>query len=379
MGHIRSFVSRNAGHLDVSMFVSALLISLAGLVTMYSYAGENAFFERQVLWLTISVTVFFVFSFIDFRFLRRTSIVTGLFAVTVLLLIAVFIFGDVVKGAQSRFDFGGFAVQPAEYAKLVVIILLAKYFTRRHIEIAYIKHILLSGVYAFIVFALILLQPDFGSAIMIFFVWFGMVLVSGISKKHLVAVLLTGTLAVGAMWTFVFQDYQKDRILTFINPLADIQGAGYNAYQSTIAVGSGQLFGKGIGYGTQSKLQFLPEYETDFIFASFAEEWGFVGVVFLFMLFGTLIWRILSHARLGATNFETLFALGVAILFISHFTVHVGMNIGLLPVTGVTLPFMSYGGSHLVTEFAALGILMGMNRYSRTVHRDESQREFLGV
>tara|TARA_B100000745_G_scaffold63012_2_gene37282 strand:+ start:189 stop:1274 length:1086 start_codon:yes stop_codon:yes gene_type:complete len=361
------------------MFVSALLISLAGLVTMYSYAGENAFFERQVLWLTISVTVFFVFSFIDFRFLRRTSIVTGLFAVTVLLLIAVFIFGDVVKGAQSRFDFGGFAVQPAEYAKLVVIILLAKYFTRRHIEIAYIKHILLSGVYAFIVFALILLQPDFGSAIMIFFVWFGMVLVSGISKKHLVAVLLTGTLAVGAMWTFVFQDYQKDRILTFINPLADIQGAGYNAYQSTIAVGSGQLFGKGIGYGTQSKLQFLPEYETDFIFASFAEEWGFVGVVFLFMLFGTLIWRILSHARLGATNFETLFALGVAILFISHFTVHVGMNIGLLPVTGVTLPFMSYGGSHLVTEFAALGILMGMNRYSRTVHRDESQREFLGV
>lgn len=379
MGRIRSSVVRNLGHLDVTLFISALLISLAGLVTMHAYSGENIFFERQILWLIISVALFFAFSFIDFRFLRRTSVVTILFAVTVLLLLAVFVFGDVVKGAQSRFDFGGFAVQPAEYAKLVIIALLAKYFTRRHIEIAYVKHILLSGIYAFILFALILLQPDFGSAIMIFFVWFGMVLVSGISKKHLVAVLLTGTIAVGAMWAFVFQDYQKDRILTFIHPLADIQGAGYNAYQSTIAVGSGQLFGKGIGYGTQSKLQFLPEYETDFIFASFAEEWGFIGVVFLFILFGVLIWRILSHARLGATNFETLFALGVAILFISHFTVHVGMNIGLLPVTGVTLPFMSYGGSHLLTEFAALGILMGMNRYSRTVHRDDAQREFLGV
>lgn len=376
---IRNSLVRYVGHIDVPLFVSALLITLAGIVTMHAYGGENTFFERQIIWLCLGLVVFFVFSFIDFRFLRRTSVITLLFGLTVLLLVAVFIFGDVVKGAQSRFDFGGFAVQPAEYAKLVIIALLAKYFTRRHIEIAHIRHIILSGVYAFILFTLILLQPDFGSAIMIFFVWFGMVLVSGISNKHLIAVLLTGTIAVAGMWVFVFQDYQKDRILTFIHPLADIQGAGYNAYQSTIAVGSGQLFGKGIGYGTQSKLQFLPEYETDFIFASFAEEWGFIGVIFLFTLFAILIWRILAHAQLGASNFETLFALGVAILFISHFTVHVGMNIGLLPVTGVTLPFMSYGGSHLLTEFAALGILMGMNRYARAVHRDDTQREFIGV
>lgn len=376
---IRNSLVRYVGHIDVPLFVSALLITLAGIVTMHAYGGENTFFERQIIWLCLGLVVFFVFSFIDFRFLRRTSVITLLFGLTVLLLVAVFIFGDVVKGAQSRFDFGGFAVQPAEYAKLVIIALLAKYFTRRHIEIAHIRHIILSGVYAFILFTLILLQPDFGSAIMIFFVWFGMVLVSGISNKHLIAVLLTGTIAVAGMWAFVFQDYQKDRILTFIHPLADIQGAGYNAYQSTIAVGSGQLFGKGIGYGTQSKLQFLPEYETDFIFASFAEEWGFIGVIFLFTLFAILIWRILAHAQLGASNFETLFALGVAILFISHFTVHVGMNIGLLPVTGVTLPFMSYGGSHLLTEFAALGILMGMNRYARAVHRDDTQREFIGV
>jgi len=376
---LRNSLIRNFGHIDVPLFVSAVLISLAGLVTMHAYAGANIFFERQVIWLLVSIGVFFVFSFIDFRFLRRTSVITLLFAITVVLLLAVFVFGDVVKGAQSRFNFGGFAVQPAEYAKLVTIALLAKYFTRRHIEIANIKHIVLSGAYALILFVLILLQPDFGSAIMIAFVWFGMVLVSGISKKHLLAVLFGGVLAVAGLWMFVFADYQKARIVTFIHPLADIRGTGYNAYQSTIAVGSGEFFGKGIGYGTQSKLQFLPEYETDFIFASFAEEWGFVGVVFLFILFAVLIWRILAHAKLGATNFETLFALGVAILFISHFTVHVGMNIGLLPVTGVTLPFMSYGGSHLLVEFAALGIIMGMSRYSRTVHRDAAQHEFLGV
>ena len=241
------------------------------------------------------------------------------------------------------------------------------------------KHIILSGVYAFIFFVLILLQPDFGSAIMIFFVWFGMVLVSGISKRHLLAVGIIGLLSVAAMWTFVFVEYQKDRILTFIDPLADVRGTGYNAYQSTIAVGSGQLLGKGIGYGTQSKLQFLPEYETDFIFASFAEEWGFIGVVFLFILFAALIWRILGYAHLGATNFETLFALGVAIWFISHFTVHVGMNIGMMPVTGVTLPFMSYGGSHLLVEFTALGMLVAMRRYARAVHQDDTHREFIGV
>ncbi|MAJ97316.1 MAG: rod shape-determining protein RodA [Parcubacteria group bacterium] len=380
MGNLsRNILQRYFGHIDILLLGSAVLITLAGLVTMQAYGDANSFFEKQVIWLSISVAVFFVCSFIDFRFLRRTNIVTILFGITVLLLLLVFVFGDVVKGAQSRFNFGGFAVQPAEYAKLVIIALLAKYFTRRHIEIAHIRHILLSGVYALIIFLLILLQPDFGSAIMIAFVWFGMVLVSGISKKHLLAVFIGGTLAIAGMWMFVFADYQKDRILTFLNPLADVRGAGYNAYQSTIAVGSGQFLGKGIGYGTQSKLQFLPEYETDFIFASFAEEWGFVGVVFLFMLFGILLWRILMHATLGATNFETLFALGVAILFISHFTVHIGMNIGLLPVTGVTLPFMSYGGSHLLIEFAALGMIMGMSRYSRTVHRDDAQREFIGV
>jgi len=190
---------------------------------------------------------------------------------------------------------------------------------------------------------------------------------------------LIGGLAFGGLWGFVFQPYQKQRISTFVHPLADIRGAGYNAYQSTIAVGSGQMFGKGVGFGTQSRLQFLPEYETDFIFAAFAEEWGFLGVIMIFILFFIVIWRILVNSLYGTTNFETLFGLGLAILLISHFIIHVGMNIGLLPVTGVPFPFMSYGGSHLLAEFVGLGILMGMRGNSRKFRKEDMKNEFLGA
>jgi rod shape determining protein RodA len=237
----------------------------------------------------------------------------------------------------------------------------------------------MSGFYAALLAFLVLIQPDFGSAIIIALIWFGMVLVSGISKKHLIAVLLAGALLFGGLWSFAFEDYQKDRIRTFLNPLTDLQGTGYNAYQSTVAVGSGELLGKGVGYGTQSKLKFLPEYETDFIFAAFAEEWGFIGVALIFLLFSMVILRIVYYALHGATNFESFFAVGVAIFFLAHFVINVGMNIGLLPITGTTVPFLSYGGSHLVTEFAALGILMGMRRYSRAVHRDSMENEIVGV
>ena len=145
-----------------------------------------------------------------------------------------------------------------------------------------------------------------------------------------------------------------------------------------IAVGSGELLGRGVGFGTQSRLQFLPEYETDFIFAAFAEEWGFVGVAMLLGLFLFVIWRIISMAMHGASNFETFFGAGLAILIVSHVVINVGMNIGILPVTGIPLPFMSYGGSHLLTEFAGLGILMGMHRYSRAAHRDDTGNELVG-
>ncbi len=364
--------------IDWILFASTLPLIAAGLVTMNSFVSESTFFSHQVGWAVVSLCAFFAASFIDFRFLRKTSVVVALYGGACILLVVLLLTASVIKGTKSWFDFGAFSFQPVDPVKLVLIILLAKYFSRRHIEIADFKHIFISGLYASVLFFLVLLQPDFGSAIIVFLVWLGMVLVSGISKKHLLAVLLVGVLSFSGLWMYGFKEYQKDRILNFVHPLTDIHGSGYNAFQSTIAVGSGQVLGKGIGQGSQSRLKFLPEYQTDFIFAAFAEEWGFVGVLLLFSLYALLLWRLLRGALYGATNFEILFNLGLAIFFASHLVIHIGMNIGLLPITGTPIPFMSYGGSHLLTEFTGLGISMGMRRYRRVTHKDSIKNEFLG-
>lgn len=351
----------------------------AGLVTMKSFTSVTPYFSHQFLFIGISFLIFFLFSFIDFRFLRRTDILVVIYLLFIFMLLALIFLGHTSNGAKSWFDFGLFSFQPSDLMKLALILVLAKYFSRRHVEIRNIKHIFISALYAIVPFLIVFLQPDFGSAMIIFFIWFGMTLVSGISKRHLLLVMGVGIITFFIFWGFVFKDYQKARVLNFVNPLSDIHGSGYNVYQSTIAVGSGQIFGKGVGFGTQSRLRFLPEYQTDFIFSAFAEEWGFAGVLLLFILLGLIIWRILQCAMLGATNFEILFGLGLVIFISSHIIINVGMNIGLMPVTGITMPFMSYGGSHLITEFMGLGILMGMRRYSRVAHRDDMRNEFHGI
>jgi rod shape determining protein RodA len=369
----------NFKYIDWILISSVVFITLAGLFTMNVFVGSNAFFNRQIIWIILSFIVFLVASQIDWRFIKKSEFIIFLYFLAVTFLAILFVLGKVSKGAQSWFNLGFLSFQPVDFAKLVLIMLLSKYFSRRHIEIANIRHILVSGLYVFIVFILVFLQPDFGSAIIIFFIWLGMVLVSGISKKHLFFVFFTGVISFFILWSFVFAPYQKARIVNFVNPLTDIHGGGYNAYQSTIAVGSGELFGKGVGLGTQSKLQFLPEYQTDFIFAAFAEEWGFVGVLLLFILYAIVFGRIILIASRGESNFEILFGLGLVILFITHTVINIGMNIGLLPVTGNTLPFMSYGGSHLLNEFLGLGILMGMRRYQRAVHKEMNNNEIVGV
>ena len=361
---MQTFRSLFAGF-DWVLVASCVILSLLGLVTMYSFAGDNVFFERQLVWIGAALGMMVLAMLPDYRFLRSGGMVFGLYTFFVALLVLVLFVGEVTLGAQSRFDLGFFSLQPSDPAKLVLIIMLAKYFSKRHEYIGDFRHIFISGIYAFLLFGLVFIQPDFGSAIILFFIWFGMILVAGIKLRHLLLVFLAGVVAFVGLWQFAFQDYQKQRIMTFLDPLSDIQGAGYNAYQSTVAVGSGQVWGKGIGYGTQSKLQFLPEYETDFIFAAFAEEWGLIGVLLLFTLFGVVISRLLRHAIYAASNFERLFATGVAVLFVSHFFVHIGMNIGLLPVTGTTVPFLSYGGTHLMTEFVGVGMVMAMRRYNQ--------------
>ncbi len=366
-------------HIDWILLSAVIAISVLGLVTMHSFSGENYFFERQMIWIAISLMIFFTFSFIDFRFLRRTKVVMSIYITAFALLLFLLFAGSPVQGSQRWIELGFFSFQVSEFAKLALIIILAKYFTKRHIEIANFKHILISGAYAFIFFALIFFQPDFGSAIVIALIWLGMVIISGISKKHLGLVFLIALASFSGAWFFALEDYQKTRVVSFLQPYTDMEGSGYHKEQSRIAIGSGQLFGKGIGFGTQSELKFLPEHETDFIFSAYAEEWGFVGSFILLLLFGIIIWRILKVTMHGESNFEILFGIGVSIMLISHITIHIGTNMGLLPVTGITLPFMSFGGSHTIFSFAALGILMGMNKYSRVVHKEKIKNEVSGI
>ncbi len=362
-------------HIDWLLVLPALLLTGIGLLTMHTFGVGHSLAPRQFVWMIIAFVIYVAVSFIDMRALRRTSLIMALYSFVLVLLTLLLVAGHTIMGAKSWLVFGGLSFQPADLAKLVLIALLAKYLSRRHVEIADWRHVVVTGIYALLIIMLVLLEPDLGTAVIIGLIWLGLMLVSGISKKHLAVIMLLLTLAATFLWFFGLKPYQRARIVTFVNPAADVRGAGYNAYQAMIAVGSGELFGKGIGYGTQSRLRFLPEYQTDFIFAAYAEEWGFFGVLLLLSLYGILLSRLFIIARHSATNFDAFFTLGVAILFIAHIVVHIGINIGLLPVTGTTIPFMSYGGSHLVMEFAALGVVTSFARFAPPVRREVFEDE----
>ncbi len=360
-------------YVDLLLLVSVIPLLLAGLITMRGFANPaitsvlvspNYFFNRQLIWIALGIVVFLVASSVDWRVLRSGPLLLVIYILGIFILGGLLILANAVRGARAWIEFGLFSIEPAEIMKLVLILILAKYFSRRHIEIAHVKHIIISGLYTAIPLFLIFIQPDLGSAIIYVAIWLGMIMISGVSKKHLLTVLAIGTILFLVAWLWALEPYQKARILTFINPAADPRGTGYNAQQSVIAVGSGGIFGRGVGYGIQSRLEFLPEHETDFIFAAFAEEWGFFGVALLLVFFFILFWRVLNAAMHGESNFEKLFGIGLFFMILAHFIIHVGMNLGLMPVTGISLPFLSYGGSHIVTLFLGLGILMGMSRYS---------------
>ena len=367
------------GRIDWMLLLFALPISIAGLVTMQSYGTGSIFFYRQEMWIAIAVAVFFAMSFIDVSILKKTKVLVVMFAICTAFLMLLFVVGHTSNGAKSWFALGGFSIQPSDFMKLILILILATYFSRRHVAIGQVKHLLISAAYAFVPFVLVFLEPDFGVAAIIGIIWLGMALVAGIKKRHLLLLAGIGAVVFIILWSFVFKAYQKDRISTFLNPLHDIHGSGYNVHQAMIAVGSGGAVGKGVGYGTQSRLRYLPEYQTDFIFAAFAEEWGFVGAMLLLILYGLLLARILAIAIHGASNFESLFAAGIMILFIAHILINMGMNMGIVPVTGITLPFMSYGGSHLIVEFGALGILSAMRKNTRPIHPEDLTKEFEGL
>jgi rod shape determining protein RodA len=360
---------------DWVIFFCFFTLMIFGLVTMSTFDSANSIFWRQLLLIGFSTTLFFIFSFMDMRFLKNSYLVIALYTFLVL----IFVFGHISKGGARWFSLGSFFLGPSEPMKLVLIILLAKFFSKRHMAIANIRNILISLIYLGIPAVLVVLQPDLSTAIILCMIWFGMVLVSGLSKKHIAVFFAAGLILAVVGWNFFLHDYQKNRVLNFIKPAQDLRGSGWNAYQSIIAVGSGGFFGKGVGYGTQSRLGFLPEHETDFIFASFLEEWGMFGGILVFTLFSILIFNLSQKSMKANSNFEALFIMGVSIWFIVQSSMNIGMNIGVVPVTGVPLPFMSHGGSHLLFESIALGICVGMSRYGRVAHLSKLKNEFLGL
>ena len=232
-------------NVDWIMLGSVLIISFLGLLTMASFNGDDTYVVKQISWLLISVFVFFFLSTLDYGFLKKTKVVAWIFVISIGLLATLFLIGHIAKGAEKWFSLGGLSFQPSDPVKLGLIILLAKYFSRRHVEIANIRHILVSGFYALVIAILIFLQPDLGSALIVFFIWLGMILVSGVSKKHLFAVFFLGLSAFSVLWFYGLKDYQKQRVINFVHPLANIQGSGYNAYQATIAIGSGKCLARG--------------------------------------------------------------------------------------------------------------------------------------
>jgi rod shape determining protein RodA len=235
-----------------------------------------------------------------------------------------------------------------------------------------------SFLYTALPVSITLLQPDFGSAMVMLLVWFIMVSMSGLSKKHFFSMCVIGIITFAMLWVSVFKDYQKERILTFLDPLRDIRGSGYNVFQSEIAIGSGGLLGKGVGFGTQSRLNFLPEHETDFIFAAFSEEWGFVGSIILCSLILFILLRILYISMNQNDNFLSLIGIGVFAWVFVHSTINIGMNMGVMPVTGIPLPFMSYGGSHFISGCISLGIVASFN-FNKFNLRKSYKNEFLGL
>jgi rod shape determining protein RodA len=356
----------------------AVAVSLLGLITMSPFDGSASLAPRQMIWIVVGVVIFCVCATADMRFIRRTPVLLAGYGISLVLLSTLLVLGHATMGAKSWFSLGGVAFQPADLAKIVTIGVLAKYFSRRHVEIGDLGHIVVSGLYVLGIAVLVLLQPDLGTAIIIVSVWFGLILVSGIPLRNLAVVFVAGIVVATGLWFYGLKEYQRARVMTLINPAADIRGTGYNAYQATVAAGSGQIWGKGIGYGTQSKLRFLPEYQTDFIFAAYAEEWGFAGIILLLGLYSLLLFQLLIISRKSATNFDALFTLGVLILFLAHIGFHAGINLGILPVTGTTIPFMSSGGSHIALEFGALGIVASLAQHGRSVSRDRAMQEYEG-
>ena len=354
---------------DWLLVLSALFVFGAGLLSLYSisvtgdaWSVSGSYFLRQAIFGVIGIVLMICFQFFDYRHIVRYG--THLYFLAMGLLLLVLLFGRTINGTSGWISFGFARFQPVEGVKIALILFLARFIIAKRSELGDWVRILASLVLSFLLIFLVLKQPDLGSALTLAAIWGGMILVSGIRFRHILVLFLAGVAVISTGWFFL-EGYQRDRIEIFLHPESDPRGSGYNVLQAMVAVGSGGVTGKGVGYGSQSQLNFLPEKHTDFIFATVTEELGVVGAGAILFSYGVFLfraWRIAERAR---DNAGYLIAVGAQIYFTVQIFINVGMNMGLLPVAGLPAPFLSYGGSSLVASFTITGLLLSVYRQGR--------------
>ncbi|MDP1688885.1 MAG: FtsW/RodA/SpoVE family cell cycle protein [bacterium] len=346
-------------NLQRSLFISVSIMIGLSLLVLSSISRD--FFLLQLAWLVVGVVIFFGFRYLDLRpFINYSWAIYGIYAFSIALLIVTYFVAPFTRGQRAWLIFGPFRFQPSEFAKVALVFLLAYFFATSHIRIARMRTIFISGVLTMIPMGLVMLQPDLGSGIVFGLLWLSFLLLSGLPLRYLMSFLIFAIVLGIFGWYNLLAPYQKDRIIALVNPDRDLLGVNWNVNQSKIAIGSAGFWGKGYGQGTQSQLGFLPEAHSDFIFAALIEEWGLiVGIIYL-LDFTYFIFITLKIGVQSSTNFERFVVLGAATIFCVHFAINIGSAIGLLPVIGLPLAFMSYGGSNLVSSFFLFGMIYGI-------------------
>ncbi|MBI4038759.1 rod shape-determining protein RodA [Candidatus Daviesbacteria bacterium] len=347
--------------INLPIILSSLLLVSIGILVIYSSSHQLAL--NQLIFTIFGIAIYLLVSQFELDLIKNLILPINVFII--ILLIAVLILGVETRGALRWIPLGIFNVQPSEFAKPALILFLANFWSG---NLPTWSNILKSLFWSSPFFFLVFKQPDLGSTLTLIAIWLGILLALHISVKKMMILFLIISLVIPSSWLFL-HDYQKQRIVSFLTPGSDPLGKGYNLIQSTIAVGSGEFLGRGLGRGTQSRLQFLPEFRTDFIFASIAEEMGFVGSALILSLYLFLLSYCLSLAR-KAKIFGFLVAVGVVSGFIFQIFVNIGMNIGLLPITGITLPLISYGGSSLIVTFLSLALIISATKFKRGANVD---------
>ena len=346
-------------NLDLPLLVLLMALAGAGLFILYSASGQSAYYvNRQLTYFGVGLLMMLVTAQVPPRFLERWAVMP--YAGGVVLLVGVLFFGVGAKGAQRWLELGGFRFQPSEILKVAVPLMLASYLARRTLPPSF-KHVFFALGFIALPPLLVGLQPDLGTAILIAVSGFFVLFLAGLPKRYLGLAILAAVVVLPLMWFYGLHDYQRQRILTMFDPEADRLGAGWNIIQSTIAIGSGGLNGKGWMQGTQSQLDFLPESHTDFIIAVLAEEFGLVGILLLMSLFLLIIIRCVMISFKAQSMFGRLLAGSITLTFFVYIFVNMGMVSGILPVVGVPLPFVSYGGTSIVTLMLGFGMLMSVS------------------